>query len=83
MKFDFEVIYQARKQVFESMQLTEQQTEKFEQDGYLFFPNAFSPEEVSVLKQAALDVYALHREEVWREKTGVVRHAPCSVHVLR
>ena len=28
------------------MQLTEQQTEKFEQDGYLFFPNAFSTEEI-------------------------------------
>jgi ectoine hydroxylase len=57
------------------MQLTDKQIEKFEQDGYLFFPNAFSTEEVGVLKQAALDVYALQREEVWREKTGVARTA--------
>jgi hypothetical protein len=35
------------------MQLTDKQIEKFEQDGYLFFPNAFSTEEVGVLKQAA------------------------------
>jgi len=57
------------------MQLSEQQIESFEQDGYLFFPNAFSSEETGVLKQAALDVYALQREEVWREKTGVARTA--------
>ena len=57
------------------MQLTDQHIEKFEKDGYLFFPNAFSIEETRVLKQAALDVYALQREEVWREKTGVARTA--------
>ena len=57
------------------MQLTAQQIESFEQDGYLFFPNAFSAEETGVLKQAARDVYALQREEVWREKSGVARTA--------
>jgi ectoine hydroxylase len=72
---EFKVIYQAREPVFVTMQLTAQQIESFEQDGYLFFPNAFSAEETRVLKQAALDVYALQREEVWREKTGVARTA--------
>ncbi len=57
------------------MRLTEQQIEKFERDGYLFFPNAFSSGETGALKQAAPDVYALQREEVWREKTGVARTA--------
>jgi len=72
---EFKVIYQAREPVFVTMQRTAQQIESFEQDGYLFFPNAFSAEETRVLKQAALDVYALQREEVWREKTGVARTA--------
>ena len=67
---EFKVIYQAREPVFVTMQLTAQQIESYEQDGYLFFPNAFSAEETGVLKQAALDIYALQREEVWREKTG-------------
>ena len=62
---------QVREFVFVTMQLTAQQIESFEQDGYLFFPKAFSAEETGVLKQAARDVYALQREEVWREETGV------------
>jgi len=66
---------QVRESVFVTMQLTAQQIESFEQNGYLFFPNAFSAEETGVLKQAARDVYALQREEVWREKTGVARTA--------
>ena len=55
--------------------LTEQQLEEFDQAGYLFFPSAFSPEETHVLKQAALDVYQMQREEVWRESSGVARTA--------
>ena len=55
------------------MQLNPAQIEQFNQDGYLFFPNAFNPEEIGVLKQAAFEVYALQREEVWSEKSGVAR----------
>ena len=57
------------------MQLDAQQIDQFEQSGYLFFPGAFSSAETDVLKQAAREVYALQREEVWREKSGVARTA--------
>ncbi|RLA29101.1 MAG: proline hydroxylase, partial [Gammaproteobacteria bacterium] len=50
--------------------LGKQQLEEFDKNGYLFFPNSFSAEETQVLKQAALDVYQMQREEVWRESSG-------------
>ena len=57
------------------MQLSQAELEQFDKEGYLFFPGKFSPEEAQVLKQAADEVYALNREEVWRESTGVARTA--------
>ena len=57
------------------MQLSQSQIEEFDQQGYLFFPGAFSRAEAGVLRQAARAVYGLEREEVWREKTGVARTA--------
>jgi ectoine hydroxylase len=57
------------------MQLSQSQIAEFDQRGYLFFPGAFDGAETEVLKQAARDVYALDRDEVWREKSGVARTA--------
>ena len=57
------------------MQLTQQQIAQFHREGWLFIPELFTPEEVSVMRQAAEEVYALHRPEVWREKTGAPRTA--------
>ena len=57
------------------MQLSQAQLEEFDRSGYLFLPNAFDRDEVRVLKQAATEVYALERDEVWREKSGVARTA--------
>ncbi len=57
------------------MSLTSQELARFEEDGYLFFPERFSAEEVRVLRAAAADVYAMEREEVWRESSGVPRTA--------
>jgi ectoine hydroxylase len=48
---------------------------RFDEQGYLFFPARFSTDEAAVLKQAADEVYALEREEVWRESSGVARTA--------
>lgn len=48
---------------------------RFDEQGYLFFPARFSTAEAAVLKQAADEVYALEREEVWRESSGVARTA--------
>ena len=57
------------------MQLTDAQLAEFDQQGYLFFPGRFSPDEATVLKRASEEVYALQREEVWRESSGVARTA--------
>lgn len=57
------------------MELTQEQLERFDRDGYLFFPGGFDAAEAAVLKQAAGEVYEEHRDEVWREKSGVARTA--------
>ena len=57
------------------MTLTPEQITRFNQEGYLFLPGRFSPEEAGVLKHAADEVYAMDREEVWRESSGVARTA--------
>ena len=57
------------------MSLTSQELGQLEEEGYLFFPDRFSAEEIRVLRTAAADVYAMEREEVWRESSGVPRTA--------
>jgi ectoine hydroxylase len=57
------------------MVLTNEQVERFNDEGWLFLPALFSPEEVAVLKREAEAIYAEHRPEVWREKNGSPRTA--------
>lgn len=56
------------------MHLTEQQLNKFDKEGYLFFPSLFSKEEVGYLNSAVPDLYKIRAEYNFREKgTDVVR----------
>ena len=56
------------------MHLTEEQLNKFDQEGYLFFPSLFSKEEVGYLNSAVPDLYKIRAEYNFREKgTDVVR----------
>ena len=57
------------------MKLTPAELARFDEQGYLFFPARFTPREVAVLRAAAREVYALDRQEVWRESSGVARTA--------
>lgn len=57
------------------MQLSALQLEEFDEQGYLHLPNRFSPDEVAVLHRAADEVYALNRQEIWRESNGAPRTA--------
>jgi ectoine hydroxylase len=50
------------------MELTAQQVEQFEREGYLFFPALFRPEEVKVLLDEVPRLYAQQRPENVREK---------------
>ena len=57
------------------MKLTDEQLATFETEGYLFLPEVFSSAEAALLRAEADRVYALDREEVWRESSGVARTA--------
>jgi len=57
------------------MRLSEEELARFDEAGYLFFPNLFSSDEAGRLKREAERVYASEREEVWREASGVARTA--------
>lgn len=57
------------------MRLTEQQIKQFDEEGYLFFPECFAPDEVEVLRTEAEGIFKTDREEIWREKSGAPRTA--------
>jgi ectoine hydroxylase len=57
------------------MRLTERQVRQFDDEGYLFLPDCFSPEEVAALRTEAVSIYDTDRPEVWREKSGAPRTA--------
>lgn len=53
-----------------AVKLTSEQTGKFDTDGYVFLENVFSPEEISIVNSEVAQIFAMRREEVWREKDG-------------
>ena len=57
------------------MKLSSEQLKAFDEQGYLFFPNCFSEEEIALLRLEADNILKLDRQEVWREKTGAPRTA--------
>ena len=62
------------------MKLTSEQLKHFDEQGYLFFPNYFSPEETAILKTSIPEVFEQRREENVREKTGDVVRTAFAVH---
>src|SRR3981081_3011612 len=57
------------------MKLTPEQIHTFDEQGYVFFPNCFSEDEVAVLRSEADASLRSDRQEAWREKTGAPRTA--------
>jgi ectoine hydroxylase len=57
------------------MKLTQEQIDRFQDEGYLFLPSVFAPDEARLLHDEAQAVFRMEREEVWREKSGVARTA--------
>ena len=57
------------------MKLTDEQLAHFNEEGWIFLPDCFSPEEVAVLREEGEKIYATDREEVWRESSGAPRTA--------
>jgi len=50
------------------MRLSTQQVERFDRDGYLFFPSLFTPDEIRRLTDEVPRLFAQHRPENVREK---------------
>jgi ectoine hydroxylase len=57
------------------MKLTQAQVDTFHREGWIFLPEVFSPEEISVLREQSALVLASNRPEIWREKSGAPRTA--------
>ena len=49
------------------MKLTQEHLRQFDEEGYLFFPNYFSPDETDILKSEIPGVFQQRREENVRE----------------
>ena len=52
------------------MKLTQDQLSHFDTEGWLLLKNRFSQAEMDVLKNELPKIFAMRREEVWREKDG-------------
>ncbi len=63
------------------MELTPAQLERFDRDGYLFFPSLFTPTEIGTLTDAVPALYAQRRPENVREKTGDVVRTNFAAHM--
>src|SRR5450432_823841 len=57
------------------MKLDAKQIKQFDEEGWLFLPDCFSPGEVAALRTEAEGIYALDRPQIWREKSGAPRTA--------
>ncbi|HYZ33851.1 MAG TPA: phytanoyl-CoA dioxygenase family protein [Crenalkalicoccus sp.] len=57
------------------MRLSDVQLRQFRDEGWLFLPELFAPEEVALLRREAEAIYRQHRPEVWRETSGAPRTA--------
>jgi ectoine hydroxylase len=63
------------------MKLTEQHLEKFDHDGYLFFPSLFNAEEMRLLVDEVPGIYAARRPENVREKSSAAVRTNFAAHM--
>jgi len=64
------------------MRLTPEQLERFERDGYLFFPSLFSKAEMDVLLAELPALYAQRRPEIIREKGSEAVRTVFAAHLM-
>src|SRR4051812_42007197 len=58
-----------------AMKLNAEQVRQFDEEGWLFFPDCFSEEEIALMRSEGDRILHLDRQEIWREKTGAPRTA--------
>ena len=52
------------------MRLSDEQVEQLDTEGWVFLPELFDPAEIALLNREAHRIFAMDREEVFREKDG-------------
>lgn len=62
------------------MTLTEDDIKRFDEEGWLFFPDVFDADELELLNREAHRIFALEREEVVREKDGRTARTAFAAH---
>ncbi len=62
------------------MQLNQAQLKQFDEEGYLFLPSLFRPQEVAILKGEVPALFAERRQENVREKSGDVVRTNFAAH---
>lgn len=55
------------------MKLTQEQLKAYDEEGYILLPSLFSQEEAALMKSRLPALYQMNRDEVIKEKSGVVR----------
>lgn len=55
------------------MKLTQEQIKAYDEEGYILLPSLFSPQEAALMKSRLPALYQMDRDEVIKEKNGVVR----------
>ena len=57
------------------MQLTIEQRQRYEEQGFLLVPDVFTAAEVELLRDESVAIFRHQRPEIWREKNGAPRTA--------
>ncbi|VVN73349.1 phytanoyl-CoA dioxygenase family protein [Pseudomonas fluorescens] len=55
------------------MKLTQEQIKAYDEEGYILLPSLFSQQEAALMKSRLPALYQMNRDEVIKEKSGVVR----------
>ncbi|MGP4956334.1 phytanoyl-CoA dioxygenase family protein [Pseudomonas helleri] len=55
------------------MKLTQEQIKAYDEEGYILLPSLFSQQEAALMKSRLPALYQMNRDEVIKEKNGVVR----------
>ncbi|VVO43921.1 phytanoyl-CoA dioxygenase family protein [Pseudomonas fluorescens] len=55
------------------MKLTQEQIKAYDEEGYILLPSLFSQQEAALMKSRLPALYQMNRDEVVKEKNGVVR----------
>ncbi|MGH6945552.1 MAG: phytanoyl-CoA dioxygenase family protein, partial [Geminicoccaceae bacterium] len=62
------------------MQLSEAQIQQYDHEGWLFLPAVFDEDEAALMRDEARQIYAMDRQEVFRERDGKTARTAFAAH---